>query len=217
MIFNNYNLPPNEFNNISSYLKTGIADNKIDRTEVIFVRISDLKRGNRWELRKAINNNIDSNLILLSANSGVAKFAWKIQTLQFLSYPVSTNQLNILRLKLNNISLKRRDEEKLKINFEGGFHMIHPSEISLIQGKGNYCRFFFKEKKSIFPTARISKVYKKIQNFPYLIRINKSLVINVNHLTKIENGTVFFIGESQVQLKLNRRVVSSIKKELLWL
>lgn len=207
-----------EFEIISSALQFSVQNMLSEDPRIIcFIHLNDLNYENRKLLRQTINKYPSALLVISSGNDQIAKFAWKVNAFHFLSLPVSSAQLKTLKQKLQFNTRQSSENDKLKLPVKGGFDLIHPNEVCVIQGMGNYCQFYFREAKPKLYTARIGQVAEYLEFTPFICRINKSLIININHLTKIINGQAVFVGNPRVQINLSQRSVSAIKKELFWI
>ena len=207
----NYNLPNRDFdvicNLLAIYCKRNVAE------ELLFLRVRDLSLANRILLRKAINANTSKPLVILSSNVNVSMFAWRVQAFHFLSYPVTKGQLLLLSRK---ISTQKPNIQRLKVTYKGGERVIDMDNISVINGKGSYCEFFFKTNRPELYTVRIGNVGEHCEKVPYMFRVNKSLIINVNNLSKIEGNALFFNGEKPLKIILGQRSIARVKKEVIW-
>ncbi|MCB0516373.1 MAG: LytTR family DNA-binding domain-containing protein [Chitinophagales bacterium] len=213
----NINLQEKEFQLIDNNIRHSVWTDTFNDISFVLVIIKDLLEDSRWTLRKAVNKYEGAHFIILSSRESVAKFAWNIGVFHFLSYPLDLEQLKLLKIKINKEFYYRKDIEKLKLSFQGGFHLIHPNEISVIQGQGNYCKFFLKNHPPSLYTIRIGNIAELLSAFPYMARIHKSLIINVNHLSQIKSNNAYFRGKPTVILKLSSKTVIAIKKQLLWI
>jgi DNA-binding LytR/AlgR family response regulator len=209
----NCNLSQKEFEIINTKLnKLGIKDDH--NVNITFIQLSDLSHDNRLLLRKTINGNSQKKLIIVSSNAFVSVLAWRIDALYFLYLPLSEGKLRQLGNKINTtIGLVKQ----LKLTFKGGFRMVKTINISVINGKGCYCKFFFTNDKPSLYTARISDIEKRIGEAPVFIRINRSLIVNINNLLRIEGNSAYFSGQIPIKLVLGERTISKLKKEVLWL
>lgn len=207
----NFNLAPKDFDVINSLLTAYCRRNIPDG--LLFLRVRDLSLSNRVLLRKAINANTGKPLVILSSNVNVSLFAWRVQAFHFLSYPVTKNQLRLLSKKIRS---ERRSTHRLKVTYKGGERIINMNDISVINGKGSYCEFFFKTNRPELYTVRIGNVGEHCEAVPYMFRVNKSLIINVNNLSKIEGNCLFFGGEKPLKIALGQRSIAKVRKEVIW-
>lgn len=215
--FINQNLELNDFTKIVAVFEgENIGESKEPTNEHLLVHIMDLSQESRWFVRRAINKYPKSKVILFSENKAVAHFAWEIGAFYFSSYPLHEEILKSLKQRIN-ARIQQQHSKRLRLNFKGGFKLIHPLSVSVIQGKGNYCKFYLKDERPQLYTVRINEINHKLNFVPYLCRINKSLIININNLSKIEKGYAFFGGQPATQLKLNAKTLALVKKKLLWL
>lgn len=207
----NYNLAPKDFDIISNLL-TAYCQRSI-HDELLFLRVRDLSLENRILLRKAINANTGNPLVILSSNVNVSLFAWRVQAFHFLSYPVTKNQLRLLSKKIRS---ERRSTHRLKVTYKGGERLFDMNNITVINGKGSYCEFFFKTDRPELYTVRIGNIGEHCEAVPYMFRVNKSLIINVNNLSKIEGNALFFGGEKPLKIVLGQRSIAKVRKEVIW-
>jgi DNA-binding LytR/AlgR family response regulator len=215
MTFRNINLHPSELDVVLQVIKSDIY-NDILSADVSLIYLRSLTSQERLLLRQTINRNPDSSIIVLSENPLVAKFSWKINAFHFLDYPLKESELKNLKVKLIQRLNERRDLEKLKMSFKGGFDLLHPEDICVVKGEGNYCKFYFRNDKPKIYTGRIGSINSKLLDFPYMIRVNNSLIININHLAQITKNDAIFTGSPKVTIKLSDNSVRSIKKQLFW-
>jgi two-component system LytT family response regulator len=73
---------------------------------------------------------------------------------------------------------------KLKFNTHTGFFMLAPEEIVFIQADWNYSELFISDTKSELVTINIGKLDEMLPNHIFY-RINRSIIINLNYLTKV--------------------------------
>lgn len=207
----NVNLPPKDFNKIGDVLTAYCRRNLPE--ELVFLRVRDLSLSNRILLRKAINKNAGQPFVILSSNVNVSMFAWRVSAFHFLSYPVTKNQLRLLSKKIRS---QRKSVNRLKVTYKGGQRVIDMNNISVINGKGSYCEFFFKTNRPELYTVRIGNVGEHCEKIPYMFKVNKSLIINVNNLSKIEGNALYFGGEKPLKIMLGQRSIAKVKKEVIW-
>lgn len=207
----NFNLSPKDFDVINNLL-TVYCRRKVP-DELLFLRVRDLSLPNRILLRKAINANTGNPLIILSSNVNVSLFAWRVRAFHFLSYPVTKSQLRLLSKKIRS---ERPGIHRLKVTYKGGERIIDMSNISVINGKGSYCEFFFKTNRPELYTVRIGSVGNHCEAVPYMFRVNKSLIINVNNISKIEGNCLFFSGAKPLKIALGQRSIAKVRKEVIW-
>jgi DNA-binding LytR/AlgR family response regulator len=200
---------------IADFEKIKVMVKEKNNTEsYLLVQITNLSQKSRWLVRRAINRNPNAKVILFSENITVGHFAWQIGAFYFSTYPLQEVALQALHQRIESVAPTTR---RLRLNYKGGFKLVHPLSISVIRGQGNYCQFYFKDEQPQLYTVRIHDMDRKLSAVPYLCRINKSLIININNLSKIEKGYAFFGGKPATQLKLNTKTLALIKKKLLWL
>lgn len=76
-------------------------ENKEFTEHICLIYLDSLNEKNRFLVRQTININQNSLIIILSSQVEIAKFAWEIGVFYFMDYPILKNQLDGLKLKLN--------------------------------------------------------------------------------------------------------------------
>lgn len=215
----NINLDEVEFSYIKDNLNMlyKIEKNDIWIKDFLFIKMNSLNIDNRWIIRKAINNNPNGFIVLISNFKEIARFAWRINAFYFIEFPLSISQIMRLQYKITNETKNKSFNPKLRMNFKGGFKIIDPSNINIIKGQGSYCDFYFNNEKSEVFTARINSLANIFIQTPFMARINKSLIINLNNLTRIQNGIAYFKGDNKIKLAVSETSIKKIRNELLWL
>ena len=211
----NYNLDDIAFSQITGRLLRDFPDK--DGVCILFVKLDDLGYENRRLLRGVISIYPDAKFVIISSNLALAAFAWQIQAWHFLPYPINKTHVNVLMHKLGELIDPEADREKIRLSYKGGFKLYHPAEISVIRGQGNYCKFYFTYHKPQLFTCRINTIHSMLNCAPFICKINKSLIVNINTILEIEGGEVTFAGNPQVRLQFSRRTVAAIIEKMHWL
>jgi DNA-binding LytR/AlgR family response regulator len=155
-------------------------------------------------------------MIVLSPNDSIATFSYKIGAFHFLKSRISPIQLNLLKYKMLTYEEKKNGEAIIFKSKNNGIQVTPVKDIACFNGKGDYCDFRFLDGSSYLDTRRIGEILSKINWHPYLFKLNKSVVININKVSKISGNIVFFTN-SIVKLHLSPNAISEVKKRLLWL
>ena len=211
----NSNLSAELIIRISSYLSKMETIHKIKK-DVLFFQLNDLNSDSRLQLRKAIQKNNDTYVVILSNKIEVALFAWKINAIYFLQLPFSNGSLSKLAQKLTEVSTSQINP-KIKILTKDGFEIIDLSDISFIKGQGDYCTLYIRGRKPLLVAKRIMKFKETLVQFNGYEIITKSLIININHISKIVAKEASFVTLPHLRLKLSDSSVAIIKRKLFWI
>lgn len=190
----------------------------MENRHIVFFKALDLEYETRLKLRKLINENNSINLVIISDQAEFASLSWEIGAFCFLKYPITERGLKVLKHRLKKeLIQERKDQEKLKMTFAGGFDLHSLDNICAIEGQGNYCKIYFKNEQPKIYTARIGKLGAILEKQINFCRITKSIIINVNNIAQLKDNNVKFISTPKLGIKLSVRASYALKKELLWL
>ena len=187
-----------------------------DFGDIVLLKIPDLSQQSRWVLRKAINQYPNARIVVLSLNGQVARFAWRINAFHFIGFPLSFAKIQPLRIKI-----KHRAEQsfapKLKLAKTGGYDYLPLREIAFILGKGDYIDVYLLNKtKPDTYTNRLGAVSNNLLGYPNFKKINRSTLINLNHVRQIKKNLAFFNSDPKLALKLSPDSRKELIQLLLW-
>lgn len=118
--------------------------------------------------------------------------------------------LDIYLKKLDNISkeIQLGTSSKISINHSKGIKIVEANTIVRLEADGNCTKLFFTDGSSYLDT-RTLKVYGEFLNPNIFIRIHKSHIININHLSEYssEDGN-FAIMNNQDSVPVSRSKLS---------
>jgi DNA-binding LytR/AlgR family response regulator len=173
---------------------------------------------NRILLRKLINTNDQEHFVVVSANKEVAFLAWKANVLAFMYYQkevaVGYHEF-LIRLKKYPPILEEV-KEKLKISFKGGFELVAIASICFCVGSGNYTYIYLENGTRKCISYPLNVLEKRIKEVPFLTRIGKSFIVNINRIKKVQSQHLVFKGATEIELKLGDIYIKRVKQNLLW-
>ncbi len=181
-----------------------------------FLEISFLDLKTRILLRKISNETDGENIIIISKLDSVATFAYKIGAFHFLKSDLTSSHLSMLKYKIAHHKNNSFGDNLIFKSKNDGILIASIKNIAFFTGKGDYCDFRFLDGSTYLDSHRISEIVLKINGHPDLFRLNKSVVINVNKVSKIM-GNIIYFSNSTVRLQLSTKAISELKKRLLWL
>lgn len=212
--FNNF-----ESNNLKSFIEKTWGAAFVDKLPPMsFTFLNEDSVENRIELRKTINKE-QGNHVLVSGNSDLAQLAWKANTMGFLLVDDNDFEkpLELLRERIRSYPpAELIAEDKLKINYKGGFDLIKLSEICFCSGSGNYTEIIMQNGKKKCISYPISKIDERLKKISFLERIGKSFIINYNLVKSVKKNKVIFKGTFDLELELSNTYIKRIKQNLLW-
>lgn len=199
---------------IQKFFKTSQEEPNL---ELGFIYLSNMSIASRQYLRKEINRPIQRSLVLLSEDDRVASLAWRINALFFIKLPVDITQIGNLCSRVFNFSESDfHPVNRLSINFKGGAKIISINDIVMIEGKGNYCKFSYVDGTADLFTIRIKAVMDRLSYSIDFISLNKSLIINMKNLFKIDHNIAYLRGDPVIKAKLSRLTLKRLKENILW-
>ncbi len=76
--------------------------------------------------------------------------------------------------------------------FIGGRKTINPEEVIRLQADVNYTYVFFADGKKIIVATTLKEIESRFQSFPKFVRINKSVIINIDSIKRIDDEQIIF-------------------------
>lgn len=188
------------------------------RDKLVCCYLEDDDAQNRIILRQLVNNNKHNHYVLISKQSGLAYLAWKANVLGFIHHNdagnISTNSF-LERLKKYPPKTEKV-EEKLRINFKGGFDLVSLEHICFCVGSGNYTEIYLDNGTKKCMSYPLSTLEKRLGQVPFLNRIGKSFIVNLNRIQKVQTEQLLFKGKTAITLKLSTTYIKRVKQNLLW-
>ncbi|GGG44970.1 LytTR family transcriptional regulator DNA-binding domain-containing protein [Bizionia arctica] len=187
--------------------------------EVSFFYLDEDSIDNRVLLRKLMNTNEKEHFVLVSKNKEVSFLAWKANVLAFLHYKNKDINIGLLDFKnrLKKYPLGNTEvEEKLKINFKGGFDLVLINAICFCVGSGNYTYIYLEDGTRKCISYPLNVLEKRLIEVGFLKRIGKSFIVNMNRVKKVQSQHLVFKGTKEIELKLGEIYIKRVKQNLLW-
>ena len=76
--------------------------------------------------------------------------------------------------------------------FIGGRKSINPEEVIRLQADINYTRVFLSDGKKILVATTLKEIENRFSAFPKFVRINKSVIINIDCIKQINDEQIIF-------------------------
>jgi hypothetical protein len=76
--------------------------------------------------------------------------------------------------------------------FIGGRKTINPEEVIRLEADINYTYVFFSDGKKIVVATTLKELESRFQGYPKFFRINKSVIINIDSIKRIDEEQIIF-------------------------
>lgn len=216
----NWNLEEKHFSELRDLVLSIWSDHKEtrDMPRFLFFDLQEFNDEKRLELRRLKYRYPGYHVVLLSHKSEAALLAWKINAFFFFYMPVTKESLRLFEHRLYQFYIDRPEKiEMLSIPFKGGVRVLNSLDISVVKGQGQYCQFYFRNEKPELLTIRIGELGARLRPLPYFIKLNKSLLVNLNNIAQVEKDNAIFRGkDGSVKLAISRNVYKVLRDRLLW-
>lgn len=190
----------------------------IKKPDVVLLDIQmPIKNG--FELVRIVHEKqLDISFIFVTAYDAYAIEAIKASAFDYLLKPVDPEELrlsvsrfrkaqkvNKLQLQLGEMLEGLGQTSRIKVNTRTGFILIDPGEVTHCVAAGNYTEVYFINNRRETITNNLGSFMAQLPAGSFF-RISRSVMINLNYLTKVDNksGTCLMNGDSGILLKVAR-------------
>ncbi len=172
------------------------------------------------EERKKIREHLlhySAPIIILSDSPELAKTAWKINAAYYVDI-AATDWLNELkngfeRFLYNNSGLYA---QKIEIPSIKTHDYLNPNEITFIKAAGNYSDIHMVNGSKIVATKKLKEMELFFKSFDFIERFGKSIILNLNTISKIQEKRIFFINGQCLEFPKYNSQFPYLIKRLLW-
>lgn len=95
---------------------------------------------------------------------------------------------------------------KIGIQTKEELMLVHPEEIIWINSDSNYTRVYLTNSRPTIMTAKCLSEYDKVLKPLGFIRVNRSSLVNITHITSVNAGVVRGVGNLILLVPRSRRV-----------
>ena len=144
--------------------------------------------------------------------------ALRLSAVDYLLKPVDENELeNAIRRLLKRMEeksaliigkTKKTNINRMALTTAEGIYLVDRTHITRVEAMSNYSVFILSDSKKIV-VSKTLKEYENILNDDHFMRINRSVIVNLDYVVKYrkgDGGTLAFADGTEVE-------VSSLKKE----
>lgn len=203
-------------------LETGVAAIKKIQPELVFLDIELPEKSGLQILDYFQKEEVNFSIIFVTAYNEYAIQAFKLSAIDYILKPINSEKLVEAVQHFKNQKLKQnRQLEALKSNLyevkkkivipnRDGVQFINPEDIKYINGEGSYCQFNLFEGKRVLMSRNLKFVEKMIAPFPFLKRVHKSYIVNVNEISSFNRGNGKLILKEGTELQATSDKMDSI-------
>jgi two-component system, LytTR family, response regulator LytT len=135
-------------------------------------------------------------MIVISDNADLAIDALNIGVMDYLLKPFSESRLQMAINKIfctqNYIPRPAKsDNDSFSVKIEGSSRKFHNDDVILIEAYGNYVKLLLTDGTKELVFEKISNIEERISKSTF-VRVQKSFLININAIQKIENDLLYF-------------------------
>jgi len=214
---------------ICNSAKEGLQAINEHKPNLVFLDI-EMPWMNGFEMLNCIGDNINFEVVFVTAYDQYAIRAFKVKAQDYLLKPVdkddliscvkriSTTSPQFSREKLTDIVTemdKPLNSNRILLHAKNAIEVVNQNELIYLQADSNYCNVFVKGGKRIMVTKTLNELEKLIDQDVF-IRIHRSYTVNINFIKKIstEDGAYDVILEDGKKLPVSRRKKDSLFEKL---
>jgi two-component system LytT family response regulator len=112
------------------------------------------------------------------------------------------------QMLLKQVNGKHSGFNKIAVPTSEGFELIPSDQLVYCEANDNYTHLFLKNKTRIIACRTLKEMEEQLQDFPFLIRVHHSYLVNLNEVTKYirgEGGYLLMSEGSSVNVSRSRK------------
>ena len=162
------------------------------------------------EIAKILRKN-DKHIAIVFATTSAknAIMGYKVSAVDYMIKPISYTNLRLTMNKLIKIHENNKEKKILQLKIEGGVVFINVEDIVYVESRRHNC-IFHTQTEDYTTSLSIGALEKEYEQY-HLVRCQKSYIVNLAHVKKIEGNHVC-LGEDKLLIPISRD-----KKKLLTL
>jgi DNA-binding LytR/AlgR family response regulator len=144
-------------------------------------------------------------VIMITSNKDYAFKAFEFDVTDYLSKPVDMDRFSsaVQRVRYYEENLKRqKKEDHIFVKSDGILVKIKTNDIFYVEAMGDYIKVHTPEKRHVVHSTMKAFVAKLPEDF---VRTHKSYIVNLHHIDKVEENTVYLKDEELPVSRNNRR------------
>lgn len=177
-------------------IEQGIKVLNENKTDIVFLDI-EMPLGNSFDILENVNN-IDFEVIFITAHDKYALEAFKFSAIDYLLKPIKIKDIKTaldkfekyrLPLKEKNTKIKvlidnlNNNINKIVLPTINGFDVIDINTIIRLKGERNYTNFILSDNRKILVSKTIKQFEELLSKYNFF-RVHQSYIINISHVIK---------------------------------
>jgi len=205
---------------VCSSAKEGLQAINEHKPDLVFLDI-EMPWMNGFEMLDCLGDNIDFDVVFVTAYDQYAIRAFKVKAMDYLLKPVDKDDLvscvdrvrgenrNFKREQLTELLLemdKSLSAKRILLHTKNAIEIVTQSEITYLQADSNYCNVYTNDGKRIMVTKTLNSL-EKLLDPNIFMRIHRSYTTNINCIKKIasEDGACDVVLLDGSVLPVSRR------------
>lgn len=174
-----------------------------DPVDIVFMDIL-MPHLNGIELSKLLKDKI-RYLVITTGDASFAIEAFDVDACGYLLKPISQKRFNDVVNKIVNLEKEKlvliKDAQHVFVKSKiGELRKIYINEIIAIQGASNYVRIHTSNQKSYMTYGKMGDFEKELDTSGTFVRINKSFIISVPHITLVQGKKVTLANDFEITI-----------------
>ena len=194
------------------------------KPHVLFLDIHLREKSGLDIARELFVHGCNTKIVFVSAYDKYALEAFEYNIIDYILKPVSRERLQKSLQKIDKLLEMEHNASArftqpstsqhnlIKFNTLNGFILIDPSDIVYLRADHMYTKIVFASQEAQYITQNLGKVLPLL-NKDYLLRISRSLVINVNYLREVnrtQRQCIMNDGQKDIALKITKPAIKRI-------
>lgn len=186
---------------VCSSAKEGLQAINEHKPDLVFLDI-EMPWMNGFEMLDCLGDNIDFDVVFVTAYDQYAIRAFKVKALDYLLKPVDKDDLTscVDRLRADRKNFKREQltellqemdkslsAKRILLHTKNAIEIVTQSDITYLQADSNYCSVYTSDGKRIMVTKSLNAL-EKLLDPKIFMRIHRSHTVNMNCMKKISSG-----------------------------
>lgn len=196
----------------------GVISINKHKPDVVFLDV-EMPQYSGFELLDFFNE-IDFEIIFVTAYSEYAIQAFQISAIDYLLKPLQIDKLENAVLKLNDKiqtstsgdrinnlkkNLEQQNFEKIALPTSEGYEFIQVKNISYLEADGSYTHVYFRnDNKKIVVSKRLKFFEELLYQFPLFFRNHRSYIVNLEGIERYNRSENFLKLENEKSIPLAR-------------
>lgn len=180
--------------------KEGLQAINKEKPNLVFLDI-EMPWMNGFEMLNCLGDNIDFDVVFVTAYDQYAIRAFKVKAQDYLLKPVDKDDLISCIERINGSSLQFNQEKltgllremdkpiaakRILLHTKNAIEIVNQVDINYLQADSNYCNVYTMDGKRVMVTKTLNTIEKLLDKETFL-RIHRSHTININSVKKIES------------------------------